>query len=285
MSPRITLYTFTMSPFAEKVHCYLQYKQLPFNCYYVNPLRIKKDLPTGHQVPVLTVGNESRTDSTPIGLWLDEMFPDHPKLLPSNNDERDKVLALDQWVSHHLIPGNFRNFPGTGVTPRRILNAWRLGQVLHKTCHGGMPLTLQASWPLVLGQVKFLKELRAMTDQSIPLVQANTQLREGFIERLEGGPFLGGLSQPTLADLGAFPQFVAPYMAGLQGAEEILDYPEIISWLQRVRAYLTDTPPLIPEVALKREFPGDGVGSYNIGKIPDCAPRSPLHSSKLSTLI
>ena len=194
----------------------------------------------------------------------------------------EKVLAIDQWVSHHLIPGNFRNFPGTGFTPRRMLNAWRLGQVLHKTCHGGLPLTLQASWPLVLGQVKFLKDLRAMTDQSIPLKQANQQLRQNFIERLEGGPFLGGFDQPTLADLGAFPQFVAPYMAGLRGAEEILEYPEIINWLNQVRAHLKDTPPLIPQVAIKREFPGDGVGAYAIGKVPECSPREPNAIKNLS---
>ncbi|MCG8671655.1 MAG: glutathione S-transferase family protein [Pseudomonadales bacterium] len=275
MIPRITLYTFTMSPFAEKVHCYLQYKQLPFNCYFVNPLRIKKDLPLGHQVPALSVGEETRTDSTPIGLWLDELFPEHPKLLPNNSIERNKVLEIDQWISHHLIPGNFRNFPGTGISPRRILNAWRLGQVLHKTCHGGMPLTLQASWPLVLGNVRFLKDLRAMTDQTVPLKEANAKLRSNFIEKLEGGPYLGGLTEPTLADLGAFPQFVAPYMVGLSGAEEILEYPEIIAWLNRVRTYLTDTPPLIPNVALKREFPGDPNGDYTIGKIPECSPRSP----------
>ena len=92
-TPLITLYTYAMSPYAAKVHCFLLYKQLDFECFYVNPMRVKEDLPVGREVPVLTVGDESRADSTPIGLWLDELFPDHPRLLPEEGKERDRLLA------------------------------------------------------------------------------------------------------------------------------------------------------------------------------------------------
>ena len=153
-SPLITLYTFTMSPYAQKVHCYLQYKGLPFRCFYINPLRLKKDLPVGTQVPALTVGDQSKTDSSAIGLWLDELFPNHARLLPEDPKQKETVLKIDQWVTHRLIPGNFRYYPGVGFTPRRVLNGWRLGQILHKTSHGGIPLTLQAMWPLILSQLR-----------------------------------------------------------------------------------------------------------------------------------
>lgn len=255
--PPITLYTFTMSPYAEKVHCYLQYKRLPFQCFYINPLRLKKDLPIGTQVPALTVGHESRTDSSAIGLWLDEIFPDQPRLLPEDPGQKKTILAIDQWVTHRLIPSNFRNYPGVGFTPRRVLNGWRLGQVLHKTSHGGMPRSLQVLWPLILSQLGFLQEMVAMTDRQLPLKNANRRIRDEFLEHLGAGPFLGGMDKPSLADLSAYPHFVAPYMAGLRGAEEILEYPEILQWMQDVRGYLIDTPPLIPSVARKREFPGD----------------------------
>jgi hypothetical protein len=36
-----------MSPFAAKVHCFLLYKRLDFECFYINPLRVKQDLPLG----------------------------------------------------------------------------------------------------------------------------------------------------------------------------------------------------------------------------------------------
>ena len=74
----VRLYTYAMSPYAAKVHCFLLYKGLDFECFYINPLRVAKDLPVGRQIPVLTIDGESRADSTPIGLWLDERFPEPP---------------------------------------------------------------------------------------------------------------------------------------------------------------------------------------------------------------
>jgi len=69
--PNITLYHGTMSPYGAKVLTALQYKKLPFSIYYINPLRVKKDLPIGKTVPVLRVGSEVKNDSTPICIWLD----------------------------------------------------------------------------------------------------------------------------------------------------------------------------------------------------------------------
>ena len=264
-TPLITLYTFTMSPYAQKVHCYLQYKGLPFRCFYVNPLRLKKDLPVGTQVPALTVGDQSKTDSSAIGVWLDELFPDHARLLPKDPVQKEAILKIDQWVTHRLIPGNFRFYPGVGFTPRRVLNGWRLGQILHKTSHGGIPLALQVMWPLILSQLGFLTDMVEMTDQHVPLKRANKVLREEFLAHLDGGPFLGGMTQPSLADLSAYPHFVTPYLGGFRGAEGILEYPEIIAWLQRIRGYLNDTPPLMPAVTVKREFPGDRKDTSTVG--------------------
>jgi glutathione S-transferase len=50
---RVRLYTDAMSPYAAKVHCFLLYKGLDFECFYINPLRVKRDLPVGRQIPVV----------------------------------------------------------------------------------------------------------------------------------------------------------------------------------------------------------------------------------------
>lgn len=50
-SDSIRLYTYVMSPFAAKVHCFLLYTQLDFECFYINPPRVKRDLPVGRQIP------------------------------------------------------------------------------------------------------------------------------------------------------------------------------------------------------------------------------------------
>ena len=106
-------YTYAMSPFAAKVHCFLLYKRLDFECFYINPLRVKRDLPVGRQIPVVTVGGESRADSTPIGLWLDELFPESPRLLPAAGEERERLLALGlAGVGVTLVHGGDRLLRG-----------------------------------------------------------------------------------------------------------------------------------------------------------------------------
>jgi len=243
-----------MSPYASKVHCFLLYKGLDFECFYINPLRVRQDLPVGRQIPVLTVGSESRADSTPIGLWLDELFPDAPRLLPAEGEERERLLALDEWVTNHLIPGSFRSYPGAGIN--RVLNAWKLSHVMANTAQGGLPFLLRAAWPIVINRVGFVRRLVAQADNGLPVREAKLELYEEFLAHLGSGPFLGGRDSPSLPDLSAYPQFALYYTIGFRGGGDILEYPELMKWLGRMRPYLDGEPPLIPLVVGKRELPG-----------------------------
>ncbi len=251
--PPVRLYTYAMSPYAAKVHCFLLYKRLDFECFYINPLRVRQDLPVGRQIPVVTVGDESRADSTPIGLWLDERFPDTPPLLPAGAEERAKLVELDQWVSNSLIPGSFRSYPGGGIN--RFLNGWKLSAVMANTAQGGLPLLLRAAWPLFITRIGFVRRLVAMTDNGLPVREAKLALYGEFVARLAGGPFLAGRDTPSLPDLAAYPQFALYYMTGFRGSEDILGCPPLMEWLVRMRPHVTGTPPLVPEVVRKRESP------------------------------
>lgn len=252
----IVLYTYAMSPYAAKVHCFLLYKKLDFSCFYINPLppSLKKYLPVGKQIPVLSIDDESRADSTPIGLWLDEVFPDAPKLLPDNIKERDKLIAIDHWVSHTFIAHHFRNYPGVGFNLRRIKNAWKLGGVMRKTAHGGIPFFIFALWPLVLANVGFVKRMMEMADTDETLPVAREKLFAELVEKLEGGPFLGGRKEPSLPDFSAYPQLAIPYMIGFQGSTDFEAYPEIVAWLKAVQPYVEGGPALVPPVAVRNKL-------------------------------
>ena len=77
----IKLYGYSTSPYVRKVACCLYYKQLPFEFVPVNPVDPSEIAFTGQtQVPVLQIGDEWRIDSTPLALWLDELFPERPCL-------------------------------------------------------------------------------------------------------------------------------------------------------------------------------------------------------------
>jgi glutathione S-transferase len=246
----ITLYTFAMSPYAWKVHSCLLYKRLSFQCFYVNPLSMKSQLPVGQQVPVLTVGDDSCADSTPIAVWLDELYPDRPRLLPRRGVERERALDIDRWVSERLIPGTFRAIPGDGVSVDRVLNGWRLARVMNQTAHGGLPWPLRVAWPLILSQLGFLRRARAMTDHWLPLRRANEVLCEELQGYLADGPFLGGRSTPSLPDLGAYAQLVMPLRVGMRSADTYTRYPRLVAWLDAVERRLAPSPPVLPDVVL-----------------------------------
>ncbi|MCP5057991.1 MAG: glutathione S-transferase family protein [bacterium] len=252
-TPRIRLYTYAMSPFAAKVHCFLLYKRLPFECFYIHPFRVKQDLPVGRQIPAVTIGDESRADSTPIGLWLDECFPEQPHLLPEGGDEREQLLKIDEWVSHCLIPSSFRYFPGEGLD--RWRNGWNLSRVMSKTANGGLSPILRAAWPLLIKNVPFVRRLIAQADDGLPLRESKTRVYQQFIAHLADGPFLAGRDAPSLPDLAAYPQFALYYLTGFRGGDDILEFPEIMEWLVRMRPFVSGTPPLVPAAVRRQELP------------------------------
>ena len=248
----IRLYSYAMSPYASKVHCFLLYKQLDFECFYINPLRVRRDLPLGRQIPVLTVDGESRADSTPIGLWLDERFPRRP-LLPAAGPEREALLDIDAWITNRLIPGSFRCYPGDGID--RVRNGWKLSRVMAATARGGLPLWLRAGWPLLITWVPFARRLRRQADDGLPPRESKLRLYDELLARLEGGPFLAGRSEPSLADLAAYPQLALFYAAGFRGGEDIRERPALMEWLARVRPYVRGDPPLLPAQVRVRDLP------------------------------
>ncbi len=252
----VRLYTYAMSPYAAKVHCFLLYKRLEFECFYVNPLRARQELPIGKQIPVVSVGTQSKADSTPIGLWLDEQFPDHPPLLPSAGDERKRLLAIDEWITNRLIPGSFRSYPGKGID--RFRNGWKLSHVMARTAHSGLPVLVRAAWPLIIPRVAFARRLMQLADDGLPVRESKFKLYDEFLARLGSGPFLGEREAPSLPDLSAYPQFALFYSTGFRGGEDIEERPPLMQWMARMRPYMEGNPPLIPKVVRKRELPSAG---------------------------
>jgi glutathione S-transferase len=242
-----------MSPYAAKVHSFLLFKQVPFEAYYINPLRVKQELPVGRQIPVLTIDGESRADSTPIGIWLDEAIPGKRRLLPHDPAERERVLAIDQWISDRLIPSHFRAFPGEGVD--RFLNGWKLSHVMANTARGGLPLPLRVAWPVFIKRVGFVRRVIAQADDGRSPRETKLARWDEFIDHLGAGAFLGGRDEPSFADVAAYPQFALYWWTGFRGSEDILARPRLLDWLRRMQQEVHGDPPVMPARLRKRELP------------------------------
>lgn len=243
----ITLYSYALSPYAGKVHAFLNFKQQPFKVHYAHPLKVTKELSfTGqHHIPVVQVGSEWRADSTPIGLWLDTLFPDAPMLLPSDLAEREQLLAIDSWVSDSLIAGGFRaliDVPGK----RCRQNFRRAAKILDLTVAGGLSKPWQWAWPFLAPRAPFIKALVATLDGNEKLEAMQTRHCEEFIQHLDGGPFFAGRSQPSLPDLAAYHQIVNHYRAGYVGMETFRQFPDIVRWTERMKFYADSLIPILP---------------------------------------
>jgi len=246
---RIRLFAIPTSPFAIKVSCYLAYKRTPYEMLGVSPISFKQVAFTGkRQVPVLQIDDEWKLESQEIGLWLDTKFPDNP-MLGSCASDRAAILALDQWVTDKIISAMFRAVVDWPSISAGIQNGWKLASAVNRATP--LPCWVRFMWPLLLRRAKFILLIVNKLDRREPLLSLQNKLIEAFKLKLNGGPFLGGMSQPSMADLSAYAAIVFPYRFGIQGDADWLEETVIRQWALDVGGYLPDNPFLVSSDELR----------------------------------
>lgn len=250
----IILYADAINPCAAKVNCFLDYKELEFNVIHVNPVsRREIRFAEQHQVPILRIGEEWRTDSTAIGIWLEERFPERP-ILGHTSSERALILKMDQWVSASPMAAFWRQVCEGDNLLAWLRNGWRLGAVLNRARR--LPLMLRFMWPLLLKVWPSITGCsRTGMDSEETLSAMHERVCREMREWLGRGPFMGELNRPSLADLAAYPQFIMPYLVGLQQDYLFLRVPEVLGWMSRVQKWLPANPLLVPNDCFERILP------------------------------
>jgi len=241
----IKLYGYSTSPFVRKVGCCLYYKQLPFEFVPVNPVDpMEIAFSAQTQVPVLQIGDEWRKDSTPLALWLDELFPERP-LFGQNEEEKQAILEMDQWVSNSLILSGFRSVYETPMNARLRHMAWRLVSVVSSQT----PLAeeVRNAWPDLLQTAPFIKHMMCHIDKSESVSDMRGRVGIQLIENLKDGPFFGGRTEPSLVDFAIFPQLVFSYAIGIDDELLPAQIPVVRGWLGRVLEYMPENPLLAPD--------------------------------------
>ncbi len=248
----IQLFSYPTSPYAQKVGCYLKFKKLDFKLVGVNPLtndQIK--FTRQRQVPVLQIGDEWRKESSELGHWLDELYPDNP-MLPVDSVERARVLEIDQWISTSLIPSVFRGAYEWQSAYNSITNGWKLSRAVNHASK--LPRFVRLVWPLGVKRAPFIVNMVEQLDLSESMDDMMLRLQTEFVEKLQGSDFLGGRSEPSMADLSAFPIIVNGYMMGMRSKKFMLDNAEIKAWAVRVYGFLPSNPLLVAEQFLTRRL-------------------------------
>jgi len=249
----IKLYGYSTSPFVRKVGCCLYYKDLPFEFIPVNPMEPKEIAFTGQtQVPVLQIGNEWRTDSTPLAIWLDELFPEKP-LLGKTPQERKSILAMDSWVTDSLILAGFRSTYKGEMNAKFRHRAWRLAAIV--SSQTSLPDEIRNAWPDLLKTAPFIKHMMCDVDESETLSEMLARVPLQLIENLQGGPFFGGRKEPSLADFGIFPQVIFMYMVGIDQHLGLTLEPSLNNWLNNMKPLMPKNPLLVPDFMIMNDLP------------------------------
>jgi len=234
---KIKLYTYPTSPYGLKVHFYLKYKQLDYSYVPVNPITNRQIWFTKQrQVPVLKIDGEWRKESSELGIWLDELYPQQP-LLGQNEEEKKRILKIDQWVSHSLIPSIFRQAYEWESKQQSLSNGRRLAKVIHQATP--LPKFIRYVWPYLIKRVGFIVRMMHMVDLKEAIPDMIQRLDKEFLEHLGEGPFLGGLQMPSLADLSAYPIMMFAELLGLERTPAP-ENPAIIEWKHALEKHFPD---------------------------------------------
>ena len=241
----IKLYGYSTSPYVRKVGCCLYYKKLAFEFVPVNPTN-PTEIAFTHQtqVPVLQIGDEWRTDSTPLAQWLDELFPEEP-LFGQSQQDKEEILALDDWVTNSLILSSFRTVHDAPMTARLRQTAWRLAAIVSSQT----PLAdeVRNAWPHILQTAPFIKHMMCNVDTSESVKEMRDRIGMELIQHLQGGPFFGGRTVPSLVDFAIFPQLVFGYMVGYEDKLAVAQVPELRDWVESIAQYLPKNSILVPD--------------------------------------
>ena len=250
---KIKLYGYSTSPFVRKLGCCLYFKQLPFEFVPVDPTNPEQIAFTGQtQVPVLQIDDEWRNDSTPLALWLDELFPAQP-LFGRNAQERELILNVDKWVTDSLILSSFRYAREGEMTARFRQTAWRLSAIVSSQT----PLSdeVRNVWPELLKMAPFIKHMLCDIDQTESLPDMQLRIGMELLEQLKEGPFFGGLEQPSLVDFAIYPQLVFNHMVGIEQDLKVAEIPSVKQWLDNIRWHLPENPLLVPDFMIVSQLP------------------------------
>src|SRR4051794_11384825 len=101
----IVLHRFPLSHFSEKARALLDFKKLDYEIreYTLGlPQRKIVKLSGQRRVPVIEHDGHVVHDSTRIAHYLDDTFPDTPRLIPAEPSHREEVLALESRIDRVL---------------------------------------------------------------------------------------------------------------------------------------------------------------------------------------
>lgn len=252
---KVKLYNFALSPFGRRVYFCLLYKGIQFENVFVT-IGTWEELEFAQEkrVPTLTIGDETRQESVALCLWLDEVFPDTPKVGGQNESQREEIIALNRWIDDTIFSNGFRMMVDPYVRDyawyRSGLSSWAVAKATSKA-----PEEAREQWPFGALSTPFVYEHAAASFAAGPAHLVLQRTVEELERHIDRGPFMGGLELPTIADFSVYGQIAMYALVGFESREQFLQRNAIRDWVDRVESHLPIGVDMIPNELRRVSLP------------------------------
>lgn len=227
MPHSVVLHQWEISPFCQKVARMLRFKGIPFDTVNYNGILGAKVpmLSKVGKVPVLDINDRRLQDSTRIARYLDEAFPDAPRLYPTDPIQKAAVELWEDWADELLY---FYEVYFRVNDPEALAEAVRISSE-------GRPAYESV---LVKQFIKFELKTQLFFQGTGRMAHGDIKAEfRGHLDRIElvlgqTGWLVG--DQQTIADIAVGSQLAEVVRTSKKFGAEILARPHMAAWLKKI---------------------------------------------------
>lgn len=224
MKKSAVLHQWEISPFCQKVARMLRFKEIPFKTVNYNGVLGAKVpmLSKVGKVPVLDINDQRLQDSTRIARYLDEAYPDSPRLYPTDPLQKAYVELWEDWADEllYFYEVHFR-----------VSDVDALNQAVAISAEGRPKHEAFLMKPLLRSALNFQLKMQGTGRMSKSDIEAE------FIRHLERIELVLGATgwlvsdRKTVADIAVGSQLLEIIRTSKIWGPKINSYPNIAAWI------------------------------------------------------
>lgn len=225
---KIVLHQWEISPFCQKVARMLHFKGLDFETVNYNGILGAKvpTLTKVGKVPVLDINGKRIQDSTRIARYLDEAYPDLPKLYPVHPLEKVYAELWEDWADELLYFYEIHF---------RINDAKALAAAVKIASEGRPVHEAVIMKPLLKAGLNMQLKMQGLGRMNKESIEQEFKLHLNRIALvLEQNNWLVG-HQQSIADIAVGSQLLEIIRTNDKFGAEILSHSSIANWIDRVK--------------------------------------------------
>ncbi|MCU4415238.1 glutathione S-transferase family protein [Acinetobacter sp. WU_MDCI_Axc73] len=224
----IVLHQWEISPFCQKVARMLRFKGLDFETVNYNGVLGAKVpvLSKVGKVPVLDINGQRIQDSTRIARYLDEAYPNLPRLYPIDPLEKAYAELWEDWADELLY---FYEVHFRANDPKALAIATKIS-AQGRPAHEAVIMK-----PILKAALNMQLKMQGTGRMANETIEHEFRLHLDRIEFVvtQTGWLVG--SQQTIADIAVGSQLLEVLRTSDKFGAEILARPHIAQWIEKVK--------------------------------------------------